>query len=297
MKPNFLVIGAAKSGTTSLCAKLAEHPEVFVSDPKEPNFFSHDENYVRRGWPWYERLFANANGAKAVGEGTPLYTYFAVHPMAAERIARDLPNARLIYMVRHPLARIESHWRQIVHNGQTTLNFEEAVRSNPEYVDASKYWRQIQQYRKSFSDDRILILFFEDFVSDPDEVLRKCFEFLEVDNTVRIPDAAEPVNPGTLHYRDSALLARLRRLPGFDPVFNAIRSVSPKSLRKTVLNWTRKPLQRGQWTSDLEHWVLDQIREDIRVFLDFYGKPQNYWDLSSPVGVPSQLLAIGARRR
>lgn len=281
-KPNFLVIGAAKSGTTSLCAKLAQHPEIFVSDPKELNFFSHDENYLDKGWPWYERFFENAGDAKAVGEGTPLYTYHAVRPQAPARIAKDLPDARLIYMVRHPLERIESHWRQIVHNGQTEDGFEDALRSNPEYVDASKYWRQIQQYRKAFPDERILILYFEEFTRDPDAALRTCFEFLGVDPGVRIPDAAEPVNSGSLHFRDGALLAGLRKVPGFHSLFNAARSVAPKPLKQKLLRIVRTPLPKETWTEELAAWALEQLREDVQTFLEFYSKPVDYWDLTGP---------------
>jgi hypothetical protein len=291
-KPNFLVIGAAKSGTTSLCAKLAQHPEIFVSNPKELNFFSHDENYLDKGWPWYERFFADAGDAKAVGEGTPLYTYHAVRPHAPERIAKDLPEARLIYMVRHPLERIESHWRQIVHNGQTDQEFEQALRSNPEYIDASKYWRQIEQYRKAFPDERILILYFEEFTRDPDAVLRTTFEFLGVDPNVRIPDAAEPVNSGSLHFRDGAVLAGLRKLPGFAPLFNAARSVAPKPIKQRLLRIVRSPLKKAQWSEELARWALDQVRDDVRAFLAFYGKPADYWDLDgAPKGRRSSFAA------
>ena len=73
MLPNFIVIGAMKSGTTNLCHQLSLHPEIFISDPKEPCFFSNDDRW-QRGLPWYESLFDAVTNEKAVGEGSVNYT-------------------------------------------------------------------------------------------------------------------------------------------------------------------------------------------------------------------------------
>ena len=111
MKPNFLVIGAQKSATTTLCDLFSQHPDVYISNPKEPHFFAKNEVYAK-GWDWYKKLFSNAGKAKAIGEGSTGYTMHVVFPNAPSRISRDLPNAKLIYIVRHPIRRIESDWKQ-----------------------------------------------------------------------------------------------------------------------------------------------------------------------------------------
>jgi len=83
--PNYLVIGAQKSATSSVCDLLAGHPEVFMTDPKEPYFFSHDEVWSK-GLGWYESLFEGADGCPAVGEGSTTYTQQSMYPNAPARV-------------------------------------------------------------------------------------------------------------------------------------------------------------------------------------------------------------------
>ncbi|MEX2430634.1 MAG: sulfotransferase, partial [Dehalococcoidia bacterium] len=116
VRPNFLVLGAMKSATTTLCELLATHPQAFVCEPKEPEFFCKDEVYSR-GWPWYQSLFRSALHKKAVGEGSTSYTKKLLFPRTASRIAAHVPDARLIYIVRHPIERIESHWMHSLRAG------------------------------------------------------------------------------------------------------------------------------------------------------------------------------------
>lgn len=81
MTPNYLVIGASKCATSSLCANLGQHPDVFMTHPKEPSFFSHDPIYAR-GWDWYLSLFEDAGDVSARGEGSTSYTKAFAHPHA-----------------------------------------------------------------------------------------------------------------------------------------------------------------------------------------------------------------------
>ena len=106
-RPNFLIIGAGKSGTTSLWSLLGQHPEIFVSRIKEPSFFSNDEQYTR-GWMWYESLFRGARGENAIGEASNSYSATGIHPDTVRRIVESLPGVRLIYLVRNPFERMES---------------------------------------------------------------------------------------------------------------------------------------------------------------------------------------------
>jgi len=95
MKPNFLVIGAMKCGTTKLCHLLGQHPDVFMCEPKEPEFFAKDKKY-KRGWDWYESLFTAGEGKTAIGEGSVTHTKSLRFPNAASRIVKHLPDAKLI---------------------------------------------------------------------------------------------------------------------------------------------------------------------------------------------------------
>ena len=93
MKPNFLVVGAGRCGTTSLCYYLEQHPDVFIYEQKETEFFNSDRFY-NKDWPWYESLFEKGKGHKAVGEGTVNYSKQYRYPKAEPRIVHHLPDVR-----------------------------------------------------------------------------------------------------------------------------------------------------------------------------------------------------------
>lgn len=211
MKPNFLVIGASKCGTSSLCALLGQHPDVFMSRPKEPNFFCYDHVYAK-GWEWYESLFIKAAGKRAVGEGTTQYSQRLVFPQCLPRIVKHLPQARIIYTVRHPLHRMESLWIQMLeHRYAMPFTFAEALRSDvARFIESSNYLREIDAYRQYYPDDRILVLFFEDFRAHPERVLSDCFEFLGVDPTFKPRDADRPRNRSVEKMVEPPWLKRLR---------------------------------------------------------------------------------------
>ncbi|MHC4218066.1 MAG: sulfotransferase family protein [Planctomycetota bacterium] len=277
MRPNYLVIGAQKCATSSLCALLGSHPDIFMTDPKEPYFFSHPELWAR-GWEWYESLFDAAQRAVAVGEGSTTYTQRLLYPEAAPRIAEFLPEARLIYIVREPMERIRSHW---MHNrarpGKERLPFNAAVHERPEYIDNSLYYKQISIYRQHFSDDRILILFFEDFRRDPAAVLKSCFEFLAVNPQAPLEANFRPRHVSSEGYEDRAVLAPLRRLPFFD----LLRKGAPNAMRDILVRTLKRPIgPRPEWDDSTRQWAHEQLADESRAFLARYGKPADFWQIA-----------------
>src|SRR5580704_13557650 len=104
-RPDFIVIGAMKSATTTLHEQLARQPGIFMSRPKEPNFFSDDEVY-ERGLPWYLSIFQGAGESALCGESSTHYTKLPAHPRTVERMARALPRVRVVYVMRHPIDRL-----------------------------------------------------------------------------------------------------------------------------------------------------------------------------------------------
>ena len=279
MLPNFLVIGAAKSATTSLCALLAKHPEVYFCPSKEISFFNRDDLYEGKGMSLYESIFNDASGYKAVGEGSIQYSRSALFPHTAARIAKHLPTARIVYMVRHPIDRIESHYSQRLNNGETILPFLEDLRRFPaHYIDTSDYWKQINIYRQYYSDDQILVLFFDDFKNDPDAILRKCFQFLEVDSDVKIDRTRNVKNPSSKHQQDTKILSILKGMPLFDQ----IRSSLPQSVRSKVRGSLRTPVkQTARWDAATLNWVVEELQSNCDTFLKFYGKSEGYWNFES----------------
>ncbi|MBA3583056.1 MAG: sulfotransferase domain-containing protein, partial [Gemmatimonadetes bacterium] len=139
--PDFIVIGAMKSGTTTLFEWLADQPEFALPALKEPNFFSDDRQW-RKGLGWYGGLFADAPPDCLVGEASVRYTGASLSAIAAERMAATVPHARLIYLVRHPIDRIRSQYRHwaIVMRGSKTL-VEALNKPDNELVGRSLYYQ------------------------------------------------------------------------------------------------------------------------------------------------------------
>lgn len=272
MKPNFLVIGAMKSATTSLCDIFAQHPQIFVSNPKELNFFCRDE-YFARGEQWYEGLFAGTEGKIAVGEGSTSYTKWMLHPACSERVARHLPEAKLIYIVRHPLKRIESHWLHLIAAGEDVPPLRHALQKWPHIVDTSLYWKQISAYRRFFPDGRILVLFTEDLAKEPDAVLNLCWDFLGVDGHLAEETTAKTSHISAQARMDGPVIRAFQHVPGA----RAVKKLVP-GLAHSIMPFFRRPLpRRPEWPADLKREVTLQLADDAATFLTFYGKPSDFW--------------------
>lgn len=277
-RPNFFVIGAAKAGTTSLCELLAGHPDVFVSTPKEPGYFSLPHKHAR-GEAWYASLFAPGAGRAAIGEGSTTYSQVGVYPETPGRIAAYAPDARIIYITRSPLERLESLWIQWRNQGRgIPASFARALRTEPAMIDSALYWTQISAYRALFPDERILVLFLEDLEADPRGVLRRCFEHLDVDPGVEVAGADDRRNvwsEGKLE--DRLALEAMRRVPGYDRLRDAL---VPHSLRRALRGvFRRRITERPRWDPETRRWVIERIAGDVRRFLEHYGKPAGYWPL------------------
>jgi len=178
--PNFLIIGAAKAGTTSLYHYVASHPEAFMPSRKELSFFCEEFNW-KRGIDWYEDHFRGSETAVAVGEASPRYTVFPLYGGVPERIAGLIPNARFIYLVRHPIERMQSHYLDNVIHGLEKRPVEAAFSAEPFYLTSSKYALQIEQYLTHFDRSRILIIRSDDMKRDRASTLSRVFSFLGID--------------------------------------------------------------------------------------------------------------------
>lgn len=162
--PDFVIIGAMKCGTTSLFRWLGAQPEVWLPEIKEPHFFSRDDRW-RRGIDWYASLFAQAGPDFVTGEASASYSDPHRSPVAADRMARLLPDARLIYLVRDPVERLRSHYRHEVQRSRERRPLVEALRDpdNP-YLRSSLYHRALAPYLDRFPWERVLVARLEDLI-------------------------------------------------------------------------------------------------------------------------------------
>src|SRR5262249_44424562 len=154
------IIGAMKCATSTLHEQLARQPGVFMSTPKEPNFFSDDSQWVR-GIKWYESLFEAAPEGALSGESSTHYTKLPTHSSTVKRMQRHLPyHVRFMYVMRHPMDRLISHyiheWTQRV----IDVSIDRAVDRHPELIAYSQYSTQLQPYFEAFGPARVLPMFF-----------------------------------------------------------------------------------------------------------------------------------------
>jgi hypothetical protein len=194
--PDFVVVGAAKAGTSSLARYLSLHPHIHMSRPKEPNFFNDAAHYGRwnRGILWYRSQFRSA---KAVcGEASPGYAAWPARPRVAERMGATLPAAKLIYLVRQPLDRLRSHYLMQVRQGRFEGSFD-AFTSAPGTADAqcaSRYGTQLQHFLRFYPLERILIVESADLATRRDQAMATIFRYLGVDDTFCSQGFAEEYN-------------------------------------------------------------------------------------------------------
>lgn len=186
MKPNFLIIGAARSGTTSLFKYLESHPDIFMSEIKEINFFSNDK-YWQKGLDWYEQHFARAT-QKCVGEASTSYTSYPFRNQTPERIFKNLPDVKLIYLVRDPIDRFLSHYLHRVSRGSESREINDIIDNHPDdfLLTQGKYFLQLEQYLKYFPIDRIHLLSIENLKHDPEGTVKSIYKFLGIDTSISV---------------------------------------------------------------------------------------------------------------
>jgi len=196
--PNLVIIGSAKSGTTSLHYYLDRHPEISMVAPRESGGL-HDNDvggkemrlFWREDWrerlSWYESHFADLD-TPIRGEATPAYSAHPFHPNVPERIHTVIPDARFLYIVRDPIDRIVSHYVQQRTDGDRR-SFEERMREydTPEnsIVCPSRYATQIDQYLKFFPPSQLLVIDQHKLKHERRETLSRIFAFLGVERNTR----------------------------------------------------------------------------------------------------------------
>lgn len=164
--PDFIIIGAMKAGTTTLFRWLGDQPEIRLPAVKEPEFFS-DTRKWERGVERYTELFVDAGPEVLTGEASVAYTDTEVSEVAAARMRESVPDARLVYLVRHPVERARSHYQHEVQRGRETRPFREAISGLPNaYVGRSLYARALEPYLERFPAEQVLVVRFEDLISD-----------------------------------------------------------------------------------------------------------------------------------
>jgi hypothetical protein len=271
--PNFIIIGAAKAGTTSLYHYLRQHPDVFMSAVKEPRYYWQEGVAEGRleifGREAYERLFSDVTSQRAVGEAT---THYLNSPTAAERIAADLPDVKLIVSLRNPADRAYSSYLGRLQGGEERRGVDEAMQPGSYYVESSRYYASLSRYFERFDRSRIKVLLFDDLVANPRAVMREVYEFLGVDSTFEV-DVATTHNRAAIPR--SAIANRVLLQTGL-----FVHRLLPPSVRNTGITGRlqRLFLHRPEpLPAAIRRQLLEQFREDIGKTAALIGRPLAHW--------------------
>ena len=276
LRPNFFVIGAQKSGTTTVCSLLGKHPDIFMTTPKEPAFFCEELNWAK-GFGWYEGLFQNAERCAIRAEGSTFYTQRPEHDKVVERISDYSPDARFLYVVRDPFERLVSHyWHLVRHHfeGKDMLN---AVKSNPQYLLNGHYAYQLAPYVSSFGMERIMVLSYEEFFANKVEALNMICTWLGLEGFSSESIPAEHLNKGATEMeqvRGNGLLFRFSR----SLFWRSISRFVPSSLSNLGRRLASKPIHRDeqQLEAVIEH-CLPLMKPQVREFELMIGREFPEW--------------------
>lgn len=251
--PNFLILGAAKSGTSALYAYLSQHPDVFMSPRKELRYFSYTaaqntpthRTYFHQSVKTieeYQSHFSEVKHEKAIGEDSPMYLYTQG---TAEEIHRIIPAVRLIAILRNPIDRAYSaflhavrDWREPVPDFRAALALEEERIADGwgmlwHYKKAGLYCEQLTRFIRVFQPEQLKVVLYDDLVNDPLSLVQSLYRFLEVEHTF-IPDMNS--RPNTTGYPKSKLVYELLRrvLINQNPLKTLSRKILPEKWRKSV---------------------------------------------------------------
>ena len=229
-KPDFFIIGAMKSATSTLHYQLELQPGVFMSTPKEPNFFSDDEVFAK-GFDWYKGLFSEANPNDICGESSTHYTKLPTHPATCKRIAEYTQEAKFIYVMRHPVDRLISHYIHQWTQNVIITDINTAIDEFEELIAYSCYSKQLAPYFNKFGRDAVLPVFTESIRFNPQQQLEHVANFIGYVGDVEWQFAAPSQNVSK---------ERLRKFKGYNlliesRIMTVLRqNLIPKSLRNKI---------------------------------------------------------------
>jgi hypothetical protein len=289
--PNFIVIGAAKAGTTALYWYLSEHPAVYMSPVKETNFFAYGRDAEGRllygesevhhfpiqTMAEYERLFDQADGAAGIGEASPIYLEC---PQAADRIRAAVPSVRIIASLRHPVERAYSDYlMHLRHRGERFDPARDLTVTAPwaapdsRWMQVSRYHAQLERYYAAFPRTHIHVSLFDDLRHDALGMVQEVYRFVGVDPTFA-PDFDTPHAIGGLPAR-----RWLERVLTNRAVGAVVKPILPMG----AANWVRRMRARNlkkapPLPAELRRELTSRIfRDEIERTGRLIGRSLDHW--------------------
>lgn len=290
-KPDFIIIGAMKSATSTLHTQLSQQPGIFMTTPKEPNYFSDDEQYAL-GDAWYDSLFNDANPNDLCGESSTHYTKLPDYPLTLERMSKRLKSPKLIYVMRHPIDRLISHYIHQWTQNVFTCDINQAIDKYEELTAYSCYVKQLAPYFEQYGHENVLPVFTEALRVNPQKELERVTNFIGYNGHAVWQDDILEQNVSS---------QRIRTFKGYDLLIGSSlmtflrRTLIPKSLRNKVkrgMMMYKRPEINEIHLEKLTSLFDDELAElgammDVQLNCDNYKKvtseielnwSQTYWD-------------------
>ena len=286
---NLFLIGAPKAGTTSVWKVLNDVPEIAMCPIKEPCLFSF-KAYKSRVEDVFESGWAEKEDFSYIGEASPIYSEVLLGPEIPSRIFEQNPRAKIIFIVRNPVDRMLSNWRQTKSTGHEHIeayvdktdvsvglmpsNFNEAIRTYPTFLNGSKYWSIYKAYAAVFPESQIKVLLYEDLKENPRIFYSSLFKFLDLstpdDLCVNIK-----VNVGAGKRSTSGLYLKLKN----SILGSFARNVLPGMGKKLKPIFSKKIKITNAMRAETQELVREQLLEESEMILKHCGRTKAYWKL------------------
>lgn len=303
MKHYVIIIGSMKSGTTSLFDLLARHPQIAPAREKEPGFFAFDGVFAR-GWEWYDGLFDATDQHRYRLEASTDYTKVPFATGVWERMtSRPDVSVKLLYIMRDPLRRMESHAR---HTQGTLKELGQLVTPKADHsldagvssvnLTASRYATQLDQFSEAWAAGNLHCLTLEELKSDPEATLARIGVFLDLD-PAGFGESAPASNKAGTRRETSGLWTQALRLK---PLVALGKVLLPNALRQRIRNAAHPTVRsdgRFAFTADEETLLMDLLAPEIDRLASHYGVDVTRWSGANtqPATEPARPPAAAVR--
>jgi hypothetical protein len=277
MLPTFLIIGAQKSGTTTLYRDLLTQPGVFFPYHKEPTALAHDTIFTPEGRAEYEALFAGAKASDARGDASTGYTKIPRFTKVPERASKVLgTDIQLIYIIREPISRIVSHHHHTITNQPGPPTVDEFIDADHTAIPFSRYAFQAKAWLEHYPIERLHVLIFEEYVKARQEVVGRLAPILGFEAHLDRIDPESKFNAAADRSSDKGLAMRIRSTWPYQK----LRPLLPVHTRDTLrrLLAPKAPPPPPPPSEACVERLLRELEDDQRELAEIIGRQYPIWD-------------------
>lgn len=296
-RPNFFIVGTAKSGTTTLYNHLKKHQDIYFSNIKEPYFFSTKytnlphkgpEDYIndqkRKSMPTlkhYLQLFEGASSEKIIAEASTDYLYYF---RVADDIKKMNPASKIVILLRNPVDRAFSAYYHQKNKGRETLTFSEALEEEENriknnysfiwrYKQVGLYYKQVKYYLDVFGHENVKIFLYDELKEDINKVIKGILSFLNLNTDLVVNTSERHRATGIL--KNEMLYKLLYRPNTIKAIIKPI--IPPKTRAKMKLILTNWNFKKPEMDAKVRKYLINYFKEDVKMSEKLVGKRLSHW--------------------